>query len=122
MVLTNCGELEVSNNRKLVLKVQKSQKYSQDGKMSNFMKMIQFRKKSRIFSFSCSQLILFYLYGLTDNYKSNGGYYSYWGFLNSWNQNLKFEMHSQFICAAPNNKSKIEKRVELLLILFLVAD
>ena len=49
MVLTNCGELGVYNDRKLVLKVQKSQKYSQDGKMSNFMKMIQFRKKSRIF-------------------------------------------------------------------------
>ena len=62
MVLTNCGELGVSNNRKLVLKVQQSQKYSQDGKMSNFMKMIQFRKKSRIFSFSCSQLFLFYFY------------------------------------------------------------
>ena len=46
MVLTNCGELGVSNNHKLVLKVQKSQKYSQGGKMSNFMKMIQFRKKS----------------------------------------------------------------------------
>ena len=76
-ILTNCGKLGNTTMTKIILKIQKSQRYIPDGKMSNFKKMIQFRNKSLLITYEIllfmnrvavvQSITRFIIFGITTN-------------------------------------------------------